>query len=334
MMKKLFAIISVILSFVFTSCEHKELCYNHSHGCPVRVMVDWTNFKQETPTGMTVLAYPSDDKTPYERLSNNTAYTDLFLQKDEYRIMVFNQSIPEFGFVAFQGMDKYETAAVTIVDDTKSWYSKADEAERVGIEPEWFASGVTDEMIEITDEMVFIYGQPHTKDVDDPIVVCNVTPENRIYTLKLKTVIDTIPSLKSIRASLDGMALGCYIHDGSPLSEKATHLMDEGWQKFLDDGSQFKGYAIGEIQCFGLPAGHSAKPEENHLTIHILLKDDSEMKFEFNVGNKFVVDETDPKVLHLTVGDGGEIVLPKLSTGSFDVDVDGWDDTEIIDVPL
>ena len=46
-----------------TSCEYKELCYDHSHSVQVKVAFDWTLSPEAQADGMTVLFYNLDDPT-------------------------------------------------------------------------------------------------------------------------------------------------------------------------------------------------------------------------------------------------------------------------------
>ena len=55
-MRRLFYLLTALL--VFTSCEHKELCYYHPHAAKVRVEFDWRDAPQADPAGMCVYFYP------------------------------------------------------------------------------------------------------------------------------------------------------------------------------------------------------------------------------------------------------------------------------------
>lgn len=43
-MKKMIATYALlmVLSMIFVSCEHKELCYSHPHSAKVSVVFDWS----------------------------------------------------------------------------------------------------------------------------------------------------------------------------------------------------------------------------------------------------------------------------------------------------
>lgn len=49
----------MVLSMIFVSCEHKELCYSHPHSTKVSVVFDWSQMPAAyTPGGMRVIFYP------------------------------------------------------------------------------------------------------------------------------------------------------------------------------------------------------------------------------------------------------------------------------------
>lgn len=59
-MKKIIATYALlmVLSMIFVSCEHKELCYNHPHSTKVSVVFDWSQMPAAyAPGGMRVIFY-------------------------------------------------------------------------------------------------------------------------------------------------------------------------------------------------------------------------------------------------------------------------------------
>lgn len=61
-MKKMIATYALlmVLSMIFVSCEHKELCYSHPHSAKVSVVFDWSQMPAAyAPGGMRVIFYHS-----------------------------------------------------------------------------------------------------------------------------------------------------------------------------------------------------------------------------------------------------------------------------------
>ena len=60
-MKRMLRIACLLLAFMVVSCEHKDLCYLHPHQTMLRILVDWSKFNVEQPTGMSVYVFPKGD---------------------------------------------------------------------------------------------------------------------------------------------------------------------------------------------------------------------------------------------------------------------------------
>lgn len=101
----------MLLSLV--ACEHKDLCFHHPHDALVRVDVDWSQFHEETPSGMSVMVYPEDPEMQCRTvLSNEISYATMALPAGRYKTLVYNQSPTEFGSVYFSDMDQFYKAVV------------------------------------------------------------------------------------------------------------------------------------------------------------------------------------------------------------------------------
>lgn len=55
-MKKLF--IYLFAALAVASCEHKDLCYDHSHTIDVEVVFDWRNASEAAPESYVALPVP------------------------------------------------------------------------------------------------------------------------------------------------------------------------------------------------------------------------------------------------------------------------------------
>ena len=56
-MKKLF--IYLFAALAVASCEHKDLCYDHSHTVDVEEFFDWRNAPYATPASMSLYLFPT-----------------------------------------------------------------------------------------------------------------------------------------------------------------------------------------------------------------------------------------------------------------------------------
>lgn len=336
---------------LLASCTHKELCYHHPHTAAVQINVDWSEFKPlENPTGMTLKLYPAnitiDDNTHNEmnspsttvssdgvvtHLTNTTSHAILNLPLNSYHVLVFNQSTTEFGSFTFRDMDDKESAVVAM-QYSSHYYRTQNGESKVATSPEWLGVGnyadarVTQAMIDAETQSI-ITGTP----INVKPVIAEVTPHNVIYTVKVRIHINNIYNLRSARASMTGMAEGFQLTSEQRLTSEVTHLLEQ-WSMTQDETDPTKGYVESSFTCFGLPGDHAARVEENTLTFEALLVDNKTVEsFPFNVGDRFVLDESDPTGMTYTIVIPGPITLSDVepdggSSSGFDVTVDDWGD--------
>ncbi len=341
------------------SCRHQELCYHHPHTANVRIDVDWSRFEPyEKPTGMTLMLYPEnrllDEGTRDEmgaqgttatsdgvvtHLTNTTSHAVLSLPANRYHVLVFNQSTTEFGSFTFRDMEELGSAVV-VMRYRSRWYRSRDGGDGdVATDPEWLGVGnydgaqVTQAMIDAEADRLATGGQT------PPTVIAEVIPDNVIYTVKVRVYMNNIYNLRSARASMTGMAEGYQLTRDRRLPTTATHLLEQ-WRMTQDEADPTKGYIDAAFTCFGLPDGHSGAAEANLLTLDALLVDNKTVeRFEFNVGNRFELDESDPNRKTYSVVIRDPVALSDAepepgSGGGFDVKVDDWGDEISYDIPM
>ena len=59
-MKNIFYTIAAACILSTTSCEHKNLCYDHAHTGIVNVVFDWRNAPNAAPKSMSCYLFPTD----------------------------------------------------------------------------------------------------------------------------------------------------------------------------------------------------------------------------------------------------------------------------------
>lgn len=340
-----------LILLLFTSCDYKELCYDHPHNtmAKVKIPVDWAEFDEEKPTGMTVMAYPLDGGEPKTLLTNDLRAAELLLEEGEYNILVFNQSTTEYGSFHFDGMEQFSTAKVLANEHTSRWYKSRSNEDRTISEPEWLAAGRIEHLV-VTKDMI---------KSDTTVVVDTVTPLNVIYTVNVRVHVKGIYNVRSARASLTGMAEGYEFATGKSTTSTITQLL-ENWTLTHDEDNPSNGVLSCEITSFGLPSDHQNIPSENEFKLSLLLVDNkTQMDYTFEVGDKFVKEEendaspdgdhhhststdidlptTAEVELSLSVETEVETTLPDVkpeggSAGGFDATVEDWGDEEHIDI--
>ena len=346
-------VLTLSVIFAAISCEHKELCFYHPHTAPVRVNVDWSLFTMEEPTGMTAYAYPlnEDDVDYYRFISHNIDYITLDLEAGFFNTLVFNQSESEYGTFEFSNLEEYNTAQVRVVQVKSNWYASKVPETKVGSEPEWLGVGRADN-IEVTEAMVQtaedeylanhqgIITRADSRSVND---VATVTPISVIKQIEFIVNCEGIYNLRSVRASIDGMAEGCLLSTGDNTAGQVAHTIDK-WEIVKDPSNITRGYVTATLSTFGIPAGHNADPEDNKFSIHFLLVDNETISdFDFNIGDILSqfneMDGLDGEIQKVVV----ELTLPERlpdvkpvdgSDGGFDINVDNWGDEITTILPI
>ena len=343
--------LSVIIAA--NSCDHKDLCFYHPHVAPVRVNVDWSLFTMEEPTGMTAYAYPlhEDNVDIYRFITHQIDYITLDLEAGSFHTLVFNQSESEYGTLEFRDLEDYNTAQVSVAQSKSSWmYSKSPET-KVGSEPEWLAVG-TAPNVEVTEEMVRLAEEEYLAGREDIITraatkvyfdVATVTPISVIKQIEFNVFCKGFYNLRSVRASIEGMAEGCYLASGDNTSGIVAHTIDT-WEATENPQDITQGTVTATLSTFGIPSGHEGSPEENKLTISFLLVDNNTIvDHVFNIGDILTqfneMDGSDGEIQKVVVNLELPERLPDVrpvdgSDGGFDVNVDNWGDEITTIIPI
>lgn len=319
------------LLLALVACNHKELCLHYPHRAKIRINVDWSEFPEEKPSGMTVMTYSETDAIPPQTILSNTLdHVYVNLEEGNYHTLVFNQSVSEFGSFIFRDMDKWELAEVVAANVSSRWYEGRADEERVVTEPEWLGID-SDGTVEVTPEMAEIssehMGSAPKEEVE--YVIATHVPRNIIYTMHVEVHIPGgVYNLRSARAALGGLSEGVKFSTLRRDNDIVTQLLEE-WTLTVDKENPVQGTLTTSFQCFGLPHSHQGIPEENHFLLSMLLVDNkTQVDVPFEVGHLFERDEDSTTLtlyLELTLPEVLPDVKPEGGSGSgFDATVEDW----------
>lgn len=338
----------VMFTFLLiSSCQpHDPFCYQHTHGALVRINVDWSEFKEDKPDGMTLHFLPSNkNNKPKLHTTHTITHASVDLMPEQYTILVHNQSASEFGSVTFQDMGCDTTACVLPKRSPSTWYKPVDNEILVS-NPEWLAFDREEALV--TEDMMTggtIYEERITRsNGDNDTLVATMTPKNVVYTLHVSVKIKGINNFRDARAAFSGLADGYFIGLEEYSDEKVTHMM-ETWSvknKTTDEDGVQIGTIYGNITCFGLPKFHTRDAAENILRLSILLVDNKTLVNRmFKVGSRIYQKDTNGSSLHLYLDLELSEKLPDVTPvpdtdgkSGFDADVNEWGDEENQNVGL
>ena len=100
--------------FLFCSCERRELYVYGDEFHSVDLNVDWRQYADRDPDGMTVWFYPLDDLAhgPYRMTTANVRHHELYLPGGHYQGVVIDYSPEEYSNQQFLDIDSISTARV------------------------------------------------------------------------------------------------------------------------------------------------------------------------------------------------------------------------------
>ena len=269
----LLAVSAFVLAFV--ACQRRPLEEEWMAGdyADILLMTDWS-LLEENPTGLTAIFYPVNGGTPTQIVSNSIHQNVVRLKRGKYHMLVFNQSIYEFGSMSFSGMDAFPTACASLMPLTTNstvtaadyrWLSEMissrDSMDMAMREPEPFNADRLE--YEVTEDMcrrqyyketgiannIPIWDLPEKEDYIDTIFS---TPPPVPPTLHIKVRVKGIQNAYQVKAYITNMARADLFGPHINTSEPAIHVLGT-WKITVDPGTPTKGEVTSNIRCFGVP---------------------------------------------------------------------------------
>lgn len=320
-------------SVLFSSCEHKELCYHHPHTATIRLEFDWRDAPDADPDGMCVFFYPEEGEDVPVRRFDFTGITggEIEIRVGRYRVLCYNNDTEavllsgtkNFGtHEAFtRDGDLFESIYGSSARDTTPRAENAED-QRVVISPDMLW-GCTATEVEITESGVSYICIPESekeewigKTVSNTEQVITLYPHELIctYTYEIRNV-NGLEHVSQMCGSLSGMAPSLLFCDESLGRECVT--------------IPFEGRAGDETTIVGrfLTFGHNEEnPEPHRLLLYVWMDDGSKYCYgiegdRFNVTDQ-VHSAPDRRHVHIII-DGLDLPQP-IGGDNIDPSVDDW----------
>lgn len=339
--------ITTLCIMLFTSCEHKDLCYHHEHYTTFRLAFDWRDAPDADPAGMVVFFYPEDPQREVLRYDfTGRDGGEITVPQGKYRLLTYNNDTSGVRFSGTDNADAHtaftrgssllEPLGVSSrVDDMRHLRAEGSEEERVVLCPDmmWGCHAVD---VEVTEQGVSYICVPESEKDQyigkDPIhteYVVTLYPHELtcIYTFEIRNV-KNVEMVSRASATLSGMSPALHLFSEELDRECVTLPFEAG----VDPQT---GYITGSFITFG---HHEENTEPHKMVLYVLTKDNKALYFgakdpKFDVTDQ-VHSAPNKRRVHLII-DGIEIPggeIPDTSTG-FDPGVDDWIQ-EDHDVPM
>ena len=345
-MKKLLLTLAAIASLcLHTSCEHKDLCYNHpdhAHKYHIKVVadyrldweecyggpdwkanwpasyIDYNSLRPGKPSGLRLVNNDIKGNTNTHNIAANGGTVTLYEGVND--LLFYNNDTEYILFSRIEGSNGASTRATTRATTrtrTRATYmgSKyANEGEQTMTPPDalfanFYEGYLADKVIEPT-----------------PV---EVTLQPLVFTYKIRyEFAEGLEYVSLTRGALSGMARSVILDTGVTSDEAATLLFDCEMTPF---GSRAK------VNTFGVPAfpnaNYPSRSEAKHaLNLEVMLKNGTMLSFDFDVTDQVLAQPH-----------GGVIVVKDIvvdyeegtqGSGGFDVSVSDWGPYEDIVLPL
>jgi len=373
------AVLTLIL-IAIAACERRPLEVIVGEKVRVRLVIDWrfyftTNFDEQisvgdneyidsaaynyyggVPNGMTVMLWGQNtgDRI-YQAVNGHTV--SLNLRPDVYKLIIFSNTESEYLYMGLQDRESFDDVAMRLYRYT----SRSDNGDYI-----WYPDpiGVAIDTFEITKEMVvqdttvfmpyetYIGGNYERETVSEKYFEIPERATPMTVTLYIKAKVKHRQSMKSIEASISGMADGFYLSRINRTRETGTIELDPNGWEFLTYGEEqdSMGIIVNKTATFGLPYGKELLAErdsaDNVLSFRITLANDSVQQCSFRVGKNItyltpegreaqVRYRQDLHDLRLEIDLSDVIVMPPMPSragAGFDAVVVDWEDGGTIEV--
>lgn len=319
MIKQLVITLTALVAMaLMSSCEHKELCYDHPHSAMLNVVFDWSLAPEaeESVDAMAVYLFP-DDGTPSLRYDfTNLSGGRIKVPCGSYRVMCLNSDIDDVDLLNTLAWPTFQLALRTTslfapmaAMGVRAEYApraQGTEQERVVFSPQpLWSDRLTD--VDLSDIDV----NEHTITLVPVDITCH-------YTVEILNA-SNLKYVDAISASISSMA-------GSYFPTLLTAGPELVTMPFGLSTAQARSTVSGEFYTFGLtPAeAEGLTPEvAHHIMVYAVLSDGARLYYPFNVTDQ-VVNAPDPRNVHIVI-DGLPLPKPIVNGGGFQPEVDEWD---------
>ncbi|MDE6279416.1 MAG: DUF5119 domain-containing protein [Paramuribaculum sp.] len=309
----IFQLLTAALALTLGSCEHKELCYDHSVRRNVYVEFDWSKAPDADPASMLVYFFPtSGDALAYTFTGRSGGQIALPLGR--YCALTINGDMSErMNTRHTEDPDIFEVFTKDATQLSGGGFdarllprASGEESERMALTPDMIWS-IRNDSIEMRDD-----------DEGDKYII--FMPEEAVchYTVDILDVknLDYLHGA-SVDATISGMAEGYLNGHGNATDNTVT-------MPFTLKPSTGNESLHSEFLTFG---ECNTNKVSHRITVYLRLTDGTKWYHTFDVTDQ-VADAPDPRHVNIVIR-GLELPQPVSGGGGFIPDVNKWNDIEI-----
>lgn len=303
MKRNLYTLWLLVALLGFQSCEHKELCYDHSHDAAVRVTFNWSEIgTHDLPEGMRVAFYPLEGGKPWIFDCPEGDNRLVEIPENRYRVLCYNNDTKDIVWEDSNEYDKFTA-------DTPG--AKAPDGEASCLTPDRLCGDHGENIIDLT----------HLMPGTETEVPLTPVPMVCAYTFEVNGI-SGLQYITDLRGGLSDMS-------GS--LNMATDSLPENLSESLLFGGKFdKEQVKGGFYTFG-PGRHDPAHTEMHLfTLYLKSHKGNVYVLEADVTEQIhrVPLEGHLHTVHLIIEFDYDVPEEPIGgdDGGFDPDVVDWED--------
>ena len=304
------AIVFTALLFL-SSCEHKDLQYDHSRTAELQVVFNWNKAPEAAPETMRLYLFPLNGGRPYTYEFTDYRGGCINVPADRYKVVCVNsdtESVLYRNIDLFDSFEAYAPDGVLSVGAFLVPRAEGTSEERVAKSPDRLYSARLDDLtVELSKENQTVTLYPE-------LSVCR-------YRVEIRNVSNLqYVSSDGIAGSLSGMSGGLLVGRNELTPEAVTVPFE-----VISDGVST---LTADFLAFG-QLGFTNPPHK--LVIYAIMADGSKNYYTFDVTTQ--VDEAaSPHDVHVLL-DGLPLPKPIVNGGGFHPVVDEWQNIDV-DVPM
>jgi len=306
-------LLTLLTALLLTSCEYKDLCYDHSHWATVKVTFNWEKEPNATAKGMTVIFYNLDDPTAEPiRYDLPLEGGTVRLVAGRYRALTYNNDTET---ILYRGNDYGQTV------EAYTRESSIEEGTRLTRAGMPRAPGTEREKVILEPDPLWgCLSQTFTLQEDDRDVSLVLYPEHRYNTITV-TIIN-VPNLQysgSFAGAMSGLSEARWMATGIP----SDILASQAFEAYSVSGTT--------IQMKFRVFGHCPHEKGKHIfTVYAILADGSQWYYTMDVTEKMHDSAATDKDENINITiDGLPVPKPIVNGSGFQPTIDGWQGEEI-----
>ena len=326
----------LLLSLAISSCDYKDLCYEHPHWVNVEVKFDWRNDTAANPAGMDVVFYDMDNISA-EPVSYHLQGRDggtVQLLPGRYRAMAYNNDTEGILYRNTNLISTVEayTRLSSIEEGTHLAYGdlprgEGKEDEYVILEPDmlWCATHPVFE-IEQQDPVTYDYVAEGESAITRRTYNITMVPEKRVgnVTVILRNLKQTdLDNTSNFAGALSTLCPSVMMESGNNSDGKVTEAFTFGYRN--DSTLEARFHYFGH--CPYLSSGTS---NTHNLSIYAFLSDDTKWHYNIDVTDQMHDTKQNPDRYNIIIYVDSLPIPHAITNGSgFHPTVDDWDNVVI-----